>query len=119
MHILSRTQVDLPPGPEPLRCAIEPERDAVRVRPAGSLDMVTAPELRAQVDELLEAGFRRVILDLSELEFMDSTGLRLMLSLDADARRDGFSIALVPGPSAVQRVFEVTGTEAALPFMHH
>ena len=118
MHILSRTQVDRPPAPEPLLCEIRPERDAVRVRPAGSLDLVTTPVLRAQVDELLAAGFRRVILDLSGLDFMDSTGLRLMLSLDAQARQDGFSIVLVPGPSAVQRVFEVTCTEAALPFVY-
>ena len=59
----------------------------------------------------------RLILDLSQLEFMDSTGLRLILRWDAEARKDGFSIGLVPGPPVVQRVFELTGTAAALPFI--
>ena len=98
-------------------CEVEPERDAVRVHPVGSLDMATAPVLRAQIDELRKAGHRRVILDLRRLDFMDSTGLRLMLSLEAEARLDGFSLGLVPGPSAVQRVFEITGTTETLPFI--
>jgi anti-anti-sigma factor len=98
-------------------CEVAPEREAVRVRPVGSLDMATAPVLRAQIDELRRAGFEHLIVDLSKLDFMDSVGLRLMLSLDAEARRDGFSIAIVPGPGAVQRVFEITGTTALLPFV--
>jgi anti-anti-sigma factor len=117
VRIVNRSEVDNPSDSEPLRCEVEPERAAVRVRPVGSLDMATVPVLRAQIDELREAGFRRLILDLSKLDFMDSTGLRLMLSLEAEARRDGFSIALVPGSAAVQRVFEITGTAAVLPFV--
>jgi anti-anti-sigma factor len=73
--------------------------------------------LEAQIGELRAAGFRRLILDLSQLDFMDSTGLRLILRWDAEARQDGFSIGLVPGPPAVQRVFELTGTANALPFI--
>lgn len=92
------------------------ERESVRVCPAGSLDMATAPGLRVRLDELRHAGFRRLILDLRRLEFMDSSGLRLMLALDAEARRDGFSVEVVAGPPAVQRVFEVTGTAALLSF---
>jgi anti-sigma B factor antagonist len=104
-------------APGSFSCEVEPERDAVRVHPVGSLDMATVPVLRTQVDELRKAGFRRVILDLRRLEFMDSTGLRLMLSLDAEARQDGFSIGLVPAPAAVQRVFEITATTEVLPFI--
>jgi anti-anti-sigma factor len=117
VRIINRTEVDNPSDSEPLRCELEPERSAVRVRPVGSLDMATVPVLRAQIDELREAGFRRLTLDLSKLDFMDSTGLRLMLSLDAEARRDGFSMALLPGSAAVQRVFEITGTAGVLPFV--
>lgn len=40
-----------------------------------------------------------------------------MLRYDAQARRDGFSIALIPGPPAVQRVFQLTETDAHLPFI--
>jgi anti-anti-sigma factor len=101
---------------ESFGCEIDPERDAVRIRPHGALDMGAAPKLEAQIAELIAAGFRRLIIDLRSLDFMDSAGLHLMLELDAHARSDGITLTLVPGPPAVQRVFEITGTEAALPF---
>lgn len=119
MRIMSGTQADdrSSSGSESLSCEVEPEREAVRVRPVGALDMATVPLLRAQIDELHEAGFSRLILDLSKLDFIDSTGLRLLLSVDAAARQDGFSLALVPGTAAVQRLFEITGTATVLPFI--
>jgi anti-sigma B factor antagonist len=98
------------------QCEVRPERDAVRVLPAGALDMVTVPLLRGQIDELREAGFRHLILDLGRLDFMDSCGLRLILAVDAESHQDGFVLSLAPGPRAVQRVFEVTGTSGLLPF---
>jgi anti-sigma B factor antagonist len=103
-------------GERLLRCDVTPERDLVRVRPVGALDLFTAPVLRAKVDELRAAGFKRVLLDLSELEFMDSSGVHLTLELDAEARSDGFTFALVPGPEPVQRVFALTETIERLPF---
>ena len=105
-----------PPLP-PFACDVEPERDSVRVRLAGALDMATAPILAAQLRELRESGFRRLVIDLGRLDFIDSTGLRLLLAQDADARQDGFSIAVVPGKPAVQRVFELTKTLDVLPFV--
>ena len=95
---------------------IVPERDCVRVRPAGELDVSTVPDLRDELVELRRAGFKRLILDLSKLEYIDSTGLRLVLHLDAEARQDGFELRLVPGGAAVQRVFELTDTADRLPF---
>jgi anti-sigma B factor antagonist len=104
------------PDLDSLTVDVEPEGDAVRVRPAGTLDLATCPALQAEIAALREAGFKRLVLDLGGLEFMDSTGLRLMLTLDAEARQDGFTFALVRGNAAVQRVFELTGTTDLLPF---
>jgi anti-sigma B factor antagonist len=100
-----------------LRCEVVPERDGARVRPIGSLDLATVPVLEQQLNELREAGFRRLILDLGGLRFMDSTGLRLALTWHAAAQQDGFEIAFAPGPPAVQRVFEVTGMSDHVPFI--
>jgi anti-anti-sigma factor len=58
-----------------------------------------------------------LILDLRRLEFIDSTGLRCILEFDAEARQDGCTLALIPGPKPVQRVFELTDTRARLPFI--
>jgi anti-sigma B factor antagonist len=93
------------------------EGAAARVRIFGELDIAAVPVLEAEVARLRDGGLRRLVLDLSGLGFLDSTGLRCVLELDAEARQDGFSIALVPGPRAVQRVFELTGTTARLRFI--
>lgn len=105
-----------PSRPALLTTEVLAERDCVRVRPAGDLDMSTVPDLRDEVTELRRAGFRLLVLDLSKLDFIDSTGLRLVLSLDAESRQDGFELRLVQGGAAIQRVFELTGTAGLLPF---
>jgi anti-sigma B factor antagonist len=93
------------------------QHDSAHILAIGELDLATVPRLQAELAALRHAGVRRLILDLSRLEFIDSTGLRCILECDAEARRDGFTIALIPGPTAVQRVFELTDTRAHLPFI--
>ena len=105
------------PLPEPFRCEVEPFRGWIRVRPHGELDLASAGQLDGKLRELREAGFDLIELDLSSLTFLDSTGLRLVLAWDGEARRDGMQLRLRPGPPAVQRVFEVTGVLGRLPFL--
>ena len=93
------------------------EQGTARIQTLGELDLATVPILEAELAGLRDAGFRHLILDLGGLDFIDSTGLRCILGHDAEARQDGYSIALIPGPPAVQRVFQVTETEARLPFI--
>jgi anti-sigma B factor antagonist len=104
------------PLPEPFRCEVEPTRGWIRVRPYGELDLASVDQLDGMLRELRETGFDQIELDLSALTFMDSTGLRLVLSWDNAARRDGMRLRLLPGSPAVQRVFEVTGVAERLPF---
>jgi anti-sigma B factor antagonist len=102
---------------ELLRCDVFPERESVRVQPVGSLDLATADVLDAQLEQLRAAGFRSLVIDLRRLLFMDSTGLRLLLRWSETARTDGVALSIVPGGPTVQRVFELTGTLGALPFV--
>jgi anti-sigma B factor antagonist len=104
------------PLPEAFRCDVDPMRGWIRVRPRGELDLATVEVLDHTLRDLRQSGFDQIELDLSGLEFIDSTGLRLVLAWDGEARRDGMSLRLLPGPPAVQRVFEVTGTIGRLPF---
>lgn len=89
----------------------------MRVRLVGTLDMATAPQLEQQLTELREAGWQLIIVDLGGLSFMDSSGLRLLLRWDSEARKDGFGLQLAPGPAPVQRVFELTGMLDRMPFV--
>ena len=104
-------------GQESFSCEPRAEPGAVRVVTRGSLDVAAGPILDAQLRELRDAGADRLVVDLRELAFMDSTGLRLLLRWDAEATRDGFVLEVVPGPPAVQRVFELTGTTELLRFV--
>ncbi len=107
-HPLLRS-VSSRPGYEPFRVEVHPERDAVRVTPVGELDIATTGQVEDRLRELHTSGFRRFVLDLRELEFMDSNGLHLVLDWSARASEDGIGFAFVEGPPAVQRVLEVSG----------
>jgi anti-anti-sigma factor len=100
----------------PFAVSVRPHRDAVHVAPSGELDIATVGALREQVDELVDAGFERVVVDLRELAFMDCAGLRLLHALNADAQRRGWELSLIQGRRPVRRVFEITETLQGLPF---
>jgi anti-anti-sigma factor len=102
--------------PEPFRCDVHAADGSARVVPAGELDTSTAPVVHARVRAAIEDGCRHLTVDLSRLEFIDSSGVHLLLSwLDA-SRADGFQMTVVPGPARVQRVFELLGLTETLPF---
>ena len=103
--------------PVPFRCDVLPERNQVRVAPVGELDAATVDELAGEIAELRHSGFKRLVLDLRELTFIDSSGLRLVLGLDAASGAD-FELIMIPGPPAVQRIFELTSTLELLPFVN-
>jgi anti-anti-sigma factor len=103
--------------PEPFRTDLEPHRETIVVAARGEIDLVSAGQLGDQLHELLDAGFKRIVLDLRDVAFIDSTGLRAILDADAGSRRAGVELALVPGPEPARRIFELTGTEQALNFI--
>jgi anti-anti-sigma factor len=107
----------LPPEAELFRCEISHERDTAHIRAVGELDVATVPILATELAALRDAGFQNWLLDLSSLEFLDSSGLHCILEYHAESQRDGFSLALISGPPAVQRIFELTSTEAELAFI--
>jgi anti-anti-sigma factor len=79
---------------------------------AGELDHHTAELLRAPLEDALERGRVRLVIDCSQLEFCDSTGLNVLLGarLKADAADGG--VHLVGMLPVVARVFEITGADA-------
>jgi anti-sigma B factor antagonist len=93
--------------PHPFRIDIAYDGDEARLSPIGELDMSTAPQLEAALEDASLPG-RMVVVDLRGLEFMDSTGLTLLTRWSLAAERDGFSLALVPGNERIQRLFELT-----------
>src|SRR4051794_32171369 len=102
---------------EPFRCEVDPRRAAVHVRPVGELDLATVPAVEAELRELRAAGFTNLVLDLREVRFADSTALHLILDWHATGEADGVSFALIAGPPAVQRLFDLSGLTQHLGFV--
>ena len=96
----------------PFCVAVAPGRDEVVVEAVGELDLQSAPLLEHEVTTLQTDGHDRIVVDLRQVEFIDSTGLRVLIGLHKSAQREGRSLSLVAGPRPVQRIFELTATHA-------
>lgn len=80
------------------------------------LDAAAAPAFKAEVEAFAAGQPRRVLLDLSEVAFVDSTGLGVLVSLLKRMGSDG-RIAVVGANAAVQRLFQITRLDKLFP--HH
>jgi anti-sigma B factor antagonist len=87
------------------------------IAPTGDLDLPGAALLEAELERLEAETAGTIVLDLRGLEFMDSSGLRLLIVADARLREAGRRLALVPGSADVQRVFEITRMVERLDFV--
>jgi anti-sigma B factor antagonist len=82
----------------------------------GELDMASAPALEGMLQELCEEGAQELLVDLSELTFMDSAGLNAILKSRTLCEEHLCDLGLIPGRRTVQRVFELTHLLDRLPF---
>jgi len=84
---------------------------------SGELDLSTIETLVDQVDTHLQRRVDCLTLDLRDLAFMDSTGLRLLIELHDRAQHEPWSLKLIaPRHDAASRVLKITGADVALPF---
>lgn len=89
---------------------------ATRIAPAGELDIATTPALERAIDDATGEG-AALVLDLRELTFMDSTGLRTLAQTNARAADEGFEFSIVRGSRQIERVLEISGLGALLPLV--
>jgi anti-sigma B factor antagonist len=75
----------------------------------GEVDIRTAPELRDCLGQIIDDGVGRVVLDLTDVEFLDSTALSVMVGAHKRLTKKGAPLSIVAGSEAVQRVLTVTG----------
>ncbi|MFF3454860.1 STAS domain-containing protein [Streptomyces sp. NPDC002730] len=95
-----------------LQVEVRTEGHSEVVKPAGELDHHTAELLRAPLDDALEQGRVRLVIDCSELEFCDSIGLNVLLGARLKAEAAGGGVHLAGMLPVVARVFEITGADA-------
>jgi anti-anti-sigma factor len=116
---------DLGPGPvvpttDPERTTVSSNLDQLRITAEradeqdilhldGELDPHTAPLLKQEVDRLAEGGSLDIVLDLSRLAFIDSSGLRVVISAHREMADRGGQLALRSPSDTAQRLLEITG----------
>ena len=94
---------------EPLTINLRRENDRAVVEMQGELDMANAPLLQSTIESEEMAAVKTVVLDLQQLSFLDSTGLRVILAARELCWRRGQEFAVTPGSQQVQRLLSVTG----------
>jgi anti-anti-sigma factor len=91
-----------------------PDREHVRVIAAGEVDVSTVGELRDQLRELLDVGWREVLVDLREVTFMDSSGVHALLEAHVRARAEDRWLAVVVDDGPVRDLLHLTGIHRTL-----
>ena len=90
------------------------EGQQVRIALEGELDLSSALTFDEEIRRAEERKPETLVIDLSGLKFLDSTGLRLIMSAHARAKTRGHRLAIVEGGQAVQRIFRMAGVNRRL-----
>lgn len=100
---------------EPFAVEVTEQEGRVVVTPSGELDMASAPELEQAVMPRLEAG-AWVVLDLRSLDFIDSSGLRVVVGAHRTAEEHGGRFTCVRGATGttVHRIVEIAGIDGVI-----
>ena len=80
----------------------------------GELDLLGAPLLQRQIEQADVHSRGILVLDLQDLQFVDSAGLRVILAAHESARQRGQEFALTKGSDQVQRLFSIAGLDEHL-----
>ncbi len=96
----------------PLRFEVTEGAGSARMALYGEFDIASADDAGRALQDLLGRGPAAVVIDLSGLDFMDSTGVKFLVDGRDTARARGVKLSLVDGADAVQRILTVSGVAA-------
>jgi anti-sigma B factor antagonist len=94
----------------------EPRGSTYVVRARGEIDLVTGPRLRTVVVGLLDSGRDHLVIDLEEVDFIDSTGLGILLETHRRTADTGGSMTVVCRPGVCTRLFQISGLDRVFAF---
>lgn len=96
-------------NPGELFVTVSGDAQTCEIRLLGELDMSTAPQFRDELLRLAEAGSPQITVDLTELAFIDSTGLSVLITGLKRVRQQGGDMALRSPSPSTRKVLEITG----------
>ena len=104
-------QTNYPPdvGPPGFRVDLKPDSQRVRVCTVGEVDLAAAGELQANIIDVLDRGFARVVVDLRDVRFLDSTAIQALIKSDRHARELGARLSIILGGPAIRKALALAG----------
>jgi anti-sigma B factor antagonist len=87
------------------------------VAAAGELDFAVCERFQTAVDAAVAAGPQTVVVDLSSLTFIDSSGLHALVRAHGHAKARDVALVIIPAPAALHAAFRASGLGTALPFV--
>ncbi|HEX9377702.1 MAG TPA: STAS domain-containing protein [Actinomycetota bacterium] len=96
---------------------VRSEDDGVTLVLSGELDLSTAPTVERELAEAERDRPALITIDLRGVTFLDSTGLRVVLSADGRARKEDRRVEVIPGPPPVHRVFRIALLDRRITFV--
>jgi anti-sigma B factor antagonist len=108
------TELPPPSRSVPLFLSVREEPGVTVVAVSGELDLLTAPKLMAELDDIVGRRTGDAVVDLSETAFMDSFGIHVLVSAHNRLARQSRKFAVICGPSPVRRTLELTNLTEAL-----
>lgn len=101
---------------KPFEIDVEERESSALVRLSGEIDLAAVEAIETELLPL-EDRFQTIVLDLRGVTFLDSTGLRAIVSADARARNNGFELKIIRGPEQVQKILYLSGLDKILPLV--
>jgi anti-sigma B factor antagonist len=101
-------------GEDQLQVEVRHEQDRVVLRLYGELDLGSSPLLQSEIERIEADTAEMLVLDLQDLQFIDSSGLQTILSANKRSREQGREFALTPGSQQVQRLLSIAGVSEHL-----
>jgi anti-sigma B factor antagonist len=96
------------------RLEVRSHGQAMIIAVSGELDLASSPALQEELDRAAVANSQMLIIDLRGLDFMDSTGLSVLVRAHQRSEEHGRQLAMVKGPQQVQRLLNLTGVAERL-----
>ncbi len=100
-----------------LEIVVREQGTTIVIELAGECDLAGAAAVRQAIAAALAGRPEYVVFDLSRLTFMDSTGLHITIELAQRADVENARLVIIPGPPAVQRLFDIAGVTERLPLI--
>ncbi len=97
-----------------LSVSVEADGDAVKLAARGEMDLATADIVDRELVKAEASDARRIILDLSGVEFIDSSGLKVLVYAARRSNSDSNRLAVMPGTGQVAKMLKLTGIEEFL-----